>query len=204
MHDETLLDKQKSLLPLVSAFAKDFCLIGGTAVSLQLGHRRSIDFDLATTSTLDREKIRRIIRETNKIEAVAVNEPEELTLVVNGVKMTFLQYPFNFVAGVTYQKNIQMPDILALGAMKAYALGRRAKWKDYVDIYYIAKVKSFMEIVARAKKIFKTEFNERLFREQICYFNDVNYSEEVDYMPGFEKSEEEIQESLKEFSLQKQ
>ena len=32
-----------------------------------------------------------------------------------------------------------MPDLLHLAAMKAYALGRRAKWKDYVDLYFILK-----------------------------------------------------------------
>lgn len=32
-----------------------------------------------------------------------------------------------------------MPDLLTLSAMKAFALGRRAKWKDYVDMYFILR-----------------------------------------------------------------
>jgi len=32
-----------------------------------------------------------------------------------------------------------MPDLLTLAAMKAFALGRRSKWKDYVDLYYLIK-----------------------------------------------------------------
>ena len=30
-----------------------------------------------------------------------------------------------------------MPSLLSLAAMKAYALGRRSKWKDYVDLYFL-------------------------------------------------------------------
>jgi len=44
MHDEILSSKQKPLLSLVKTFSSKFSLIGGTAVALQLGHRRSIDF----------------------------------------------------------------------------------------------------------------------------------------------------------------
>jgi negative regulator of genetic competence, sporulation and motility len=96
-----------------------------------------------------------------------------------------------------------MPDILTLGAMKAYALGRRAKWKDYVDLYFIIKHYSIKELIRTAKKIFVNEFNEKLFREELSYFKDIHYSEKIDFMPEFELSESEIREKLIEFSLTK-
>lgn len=34
------------------------------------------------------------------------------------------------------------------------------------------------------------EFNEKLFREQLSYFEDIDYSEEVDYLPGFSATDE--------------
>ena len=47
MHKEILTAEQNKLLPLVESFAKDFGLVGGTAIALHLGHiARSIDFDL--------------------------------------------------------------------------------------------------------------------------------------------------------------
>lgn len=203
MHEEILSGKQIDILPLISKFADNFCLIGGTAIALQLGHRRSIDFDLLTTDLLNNEQIRKTVRSKNKIEGVAVNEPEELTLIVDGLKLTFLQYPFNIDTSISFKGIIKMPDILTLAAMKAFALGRRAKWKDYVDIYFISKQKSFKEIVKKAKEIFGNEFSEKLFREQLSYFEDINYSESVNYMPGFEVPDKEIKESLKEVSLLK-
>jgi hypothetical protein len=75
-----------------------------------------------------------------------------------------------------------MPDLLNLAAMKAYALGRRTKWKDYVDLYLILKNHhTFEEISDKAEEIFKGLFSPKLFKNQLCFFSDINYSEEVTY-----------------------
>jgi len=202
MHEETLSKKQVNLLPLVRLFSDQFGLIGGTAIALQIGHRKSIDFDLVTLKSLDHQKIRKIIREEHKITSVFVEKPEELTLVVDEVKFTFLKYPFNINFPESFKKIIRMPDLSTLGAMKAFALGRRAKWKDYVDLYFILKQRSFLEVIKKAKEIFGNEFNEKLFREQLSYFEDIDYSEKIDYVSGFETSDEIIKSKLKDISLQ--
>ncbi len=61
MHKEILTKEQIELLPLVHEFIKDFGLVGGTAIALQIGHRRSIDFDLFSLKEFDNAKIRKII-----------------------------------------------------------------------------------------------------------------------------------------------
>lgn len=48
--------------------------------------------------------------------------------------------------------------------MKAFALGKRAKWKDYVDLYFIFQNYSLQELVDKTNSIFKEQFNEKLFR----------------------------------------
>ena len=53
----------------------------------------------------------------------------------------------------------------------------------------------------KAKALFGSHYNEVLIREQLAYFGDINYSQVVKYMPGFEVSEEVIKEKLKEISL---
>ena len=95
-----------------------------------------------------------------------------------------------------------MPSLLTLAAMKAYALGKRAKWKDYVDLYFIIRDSySVPEIIKKAKDIFGNEFNEKICREQLAYFKDINYSEEVRYLKGFEVSDKIIKKGLTDFSL---
>ncbi|MFZ1020032.1 MAG: nucleotidyl transferase AbiEii/AbiGii toxin family protein [Minisyncoccia bacterium] len=93
--------------------------------------------------------------------------------------------------------------LLTLAAMKAFALGRRNKWKDYVDLYFIIKDRfSVNKIAKKAAELFAGEFNERIFRNQLAYFDDMNYSEPVEFMPGFEVADEIIKQKLIDFSLE--
>ena len=203
MHEEILLPEQKVLLSLMGSFSDKFCLIGGTAVALQLGHRTSVDFDLLTTFELKTNDVRNQIGKSQQIETVLVDETNEFTVVIGGVKFTFLKYPFDVYPNVDFREIIKMPDLLSLGAMKAYALSRRAKWKDYVDLYFIIGKHSLKELLARAVEIFDGEFNEKLFREQLAYFQDIDYTEKVDFMKGYKVADEIIKSKLTEFSLLK-
>ncbi len=73
--------------------------------------------------------------------------------------------------------------IVETGAMKAYALGRRSMGKDYIDLYFLLKFKlGIDDLIAKARGIFGNNFNAKLFREQLCYLDDVDRSESIDYM----------------------
>lgn len=85
--------------------------------------------------------------------------------------------------------------------MKAFALGRRAKWKDYVDLYFIFQKYSFQDLIGKTNLIFKSEFNEKLFRTQLGYFEDIDHSEEIEYLSGFEKNDDDIKIFLEKISL---
>jgi hypothetical protein len=170
MHEEILSAKLTELIPFIKSFSDEFGLVGGTSIALQLGHRRSIDFDLITFSEIDATKIRSRIGAQFPVEATLVNEVGEYTIVVNGVKITFLHYPFKVSLEVDFQEGIYMPSLNSLASMKAYALGRRAKWKDYVDLYFIFQKFSFEEICQKANEIFGTEFSEKLFFEKSWHF----------------------------------
>ena len=86
--------------------------------------------------------------------------------------------------------------------MKAFALGGRNKWKDYVDMYFILRdYYKISDIVKEARKNFGSEFNEKLFRTQLSYFKDIDFTEKVIYTKGFEVDDKEIKKSLIEFSL---
>jgi hypothetical protein len=203
MHDEILTEEQKKLLPLIGSFYKNFGLVGGTAIALQIGHRQSIDFDLFSLKEFDNANIRKtIVRKGWRVGQVFKDEEGQFTFFINRVQFTFFHYPFNLKFSKNWESVVKMPDLLTLAAMKAYALGRRAKWKDYVDLYFIINhYHSISKVVNRAEKIFGKEFNERIFREQIVYFDDINYDEAVKFLPGFEVSDDEVKQKLVEFSL---
>ena len=204
MHREILTAEQEQLLPLIKLFMKGFGLVGGTAIALQIGHRRSVDFDLFANKVFKKSFVRRTVTSQGlRMGKIYKEEDGQFTFLIGKVQLTFLTYPFKIKYTEHFERTIRMPDLLTLAAMKAYALGRRAKWKDYVDMYFIVnKYHSIRKIVARAKEIYKTEFNERIFREALSYFDDIDYTEEVTFLPGFEVSHTKIKKELTRFSLE--
>ncbi|PKP60487.1 MAG: hypothetical protein CVT88_02870 [Candidatus Altiarchaeales archaeon HGW-Altiarchaeales-1] len=67
MHTEVLTKEQKDLLPMIKLFSKDYYLVGGTAIALIIGHRRSIDFDLFTNNKIKRKGLKYILEKNNFI-----------------------------------------------------------------------------------------------------------------------------------------
>ena len=65
MRKEILSARQKDLLPFLKKFKKNYYLVGGTAIALHIGHKRSIDFDLFTHLPLNKRKISSEIQKLN-------------------------------------------------------------------------------------------------------------------------------------------
>src|SRR5260221_68820 len=181
MHEEILDDNQLKVLNELKAFKKDFYLAGGTALALQIGHRKSIDFDFFQNKPIN---INSILKKINpkEIQRTIVRSIDQFTIVYNGVNLTFLNYPFKIQAGIFLDDVFESVDILTIGAMKAYALGRLSKWKDYIDLYFILHQFTLIELTQKAQDIYGNLWNTKLFLEQLAYFNDVDYSEKVEFV----------------------
>ena len=202
MHKEILSKEQIELLPLLKRVNKNFGLVDDSAIALQIGHRRSIDFDLFSYKEFKNSNIKKQVSRVADITKTIVNKSGEYTFFSNKVKITFYNYLYEIEYKKKFNEIIKMPDLLTLAAMKAFALGQRAKWKDYADLYFLMKdYFTFKEISKKGSKIFGQEFNEKLFRIQLSYFNDVNYDETIEFLPGFEVSDRKIKKELIEFSL---
>ncbi len=202
LHKEILSPAQQGLLTLIKEFGPKFSLCGGTAIALHIGHRESIDFDLFTSDELNIDVLRKKLSGADKYFSVIVKNEDEYTVIVKGVKITFLRYPFPFKGVIWLDEVVQIPDLLTLSAMKAYALGRRSKWKDYVDLYVIlSKYHSLKEVVKKAEAMFGNEFNEKIFRAALAYFEDIDYSESVSFRSGFEIDDDCIRTELKMLSV---
>ena len=183
MHVEILSEQQQALLPWVKQFRREFYLVGGTAIALYLGHRNSIDFNLFKHSALKPRKYHEAVHQSGFPYSLLYSETNQMHYLVNGVKVTFFQYPFEIIAKQDVDGVFRIPTLLDLAAMKAYALGRRSKWKDYADLYFLLKEHfTIQQVSERASTIFGELFSEKMFRAQLCYFEDIDYSEEVDWL----------------------
>ena len=192
LYPEILNEAQRELLPFIKSFAREYYLVGGTAVSLQIGHRQSIDFDLFKKSSISKAKIVKRLAEFGLSYQLLYTNSESFHIVVNDVKVTFFEYPFDIPTTKSFEK-IRMPDLQTLAAMKAYALGRRVKWKDYVDLYFILRdYADLASVMTQSQTIYESLFSSKLFRQQLCYFKNLDYSEEVFYLGNAAVSDETI------------
>ncbi len=183
MHTEALTEKGLQLLPSLPAFG-GFYLAGGTSLALQIGHRVSVDFDFFSPEPIPRElfaKAKQVFA-TSTI-APLVNNVDELTILVDNVKLTFLTYPFPFIEPLVRMAELSLLSVAEIGATKAYTIGRRGSYKDYVDLFYILSEHhaSLQEVIAMAEHKCAREFNSRLFAEQLLYVDDV-HDYQIDFL----------------------
>jgi len=183
MHTEIFNSEQVELLPSIKSFQRSFYMVGGTAIALHLGHRRSIDFDLFTFSQLNKSRIKGKLIPIPFKQVPIFEDIDQLHLLINNVKITFFSYPYPVLHPVKVGSTITIPTLLSLAAMKAFALGRRAKWKDYVDLYFILRDHYTIEDICKeAGKIFNQQFSGKLFRQQLAFHKDIDYSEAIEYL----------------------
>ena len=203
MYSKILNDRQVELLPLMAQFRREYYLVGGTAIALYLGHRRSIDFDLFKLSLINHKRNLDKISAAPFAHTVTRRVAEQMNLIVNDVKVTFFQYPFPIEPTANFETFFRLPSLLQLAAMKAYALGRRSKWKDYVDLYFLLRDHfTIADITTEATRIFGELFSEKMFRSQLCYFDDIDYNEALDWLIPNPPTDDEIKQALTDIAIQ--
>ena len=152
-------------------------LVGGTALALQICHRLSFDFDLFFPQPLKRKSL---VRQCQNIfgekTRFLIQNTDQVTLITpENIKLDLVYYPYKLITSQVTTPSVKLASIKDIAADKAATIGRRATWRDYVDIFFLLKWNkiSLASIVKAAQTKFKGEFNEVLFFEQLVYFKDL-------------------------------
>jgi hypothetical protein len=175
MYYESLNQKTKKIWDRCAFLHNDFYLAGGTALALQIGHRISVDLDFFSFNPIKKTLLTKVEAELGNA-SVLVNTKNELTLLVSEIKISFIHYPFPLKEKAVGTNMVPLASILDIASMKAYTMGRRRSFKDYVDLYYIISknITSLDIIISNTKEIYKEGFNDRLFCEQLISPEDLN------------------------------
>lgn len=127
---------------------KPYLLVGGTALSLQLGTRMSEDLDFMSWRKSRSEKrevdwpaIKTELAEIGSIEKIDILDIDHVEFIVDGVKISFYANPNHspVLREIAYHNNIRLADPTSIGAMKMEVMLRRSKFRDYYDIYSLLK-----------------------------------------------------------------
>ncbi|MDN5348310.1 MAG: hypothetical protein PWP65_1874 [Clostridia bacterium] len=134
-----------------SNLAKSFYLAGGTGLALQIQHRKSFDLDFFQDSLSERVPAQKITKELGQIFGErslkqVSRQSDQVVWEILGTKVTFIAYPFPLLehlvdAGTLSRRlgGVRLATPKEIALMKAYALGRRAAFRDYVDLYFVIR-----------------------------------------------------------------
>lgn len=127
---------------------KPYILVGGTALSLQIGTRLSEDLDFMSWKKSKSQKqevdwvlIERELGSIGNIESREIWDFNHVEFILDGVKISFYASP-NYSpikTPVHFKNNLFMADILSIAAMKLELMLRRSNFRDYYDLYSMLK-----------------------------------------------------------------
>jgi hypothetical protein len=174
MHQEALNNNTRALWEKCG-FLDNCYLAGGTALAFQVGHRQSFDLDFFFNAPIKKTLIQTVEEKFGTAVVPSVKTVDELTVLISGVKVTFLHYPFPLLDKTVPTDIVPLASVRDIASMKAYTLGRRQSLKDYVDLYVIlSKNLVLLRVIMKdAKQKYGAAFNDRLFLEQLLYTDDL-------------------------------
>lgn len=185
LHTETVEAGTLALIQRLSGDAalKDFVLVGGTALSLQLGHRKSIDLDFFSKKGFDARAVAQHLAKHHDGENMN-GFGNTLLLDVGDVKLSFLAHQYPQVAAPVETDGVRMASLQDIGAMKLNAIvnsGRRLK--DYVDMHFLLQQHSLENLLgAFAEKY--PDSNPAIARNALLYHKEIDFNTPIDLVNG--------------------
>lgn len=148
-------------------------LVGGTALSLQIGHRESEDLDLFTTEPFDGLQVQSLLIEKYGFIPTVI---ENGTLIgfVSGVKIDIIYHPFPWLDNAVIEDGMRIATIADIAAMKMHAIinsGKRPK--DFVDIAFLSMHYSYNDLKRMLLKRYPV-YDSIMADKAVIYFGDID------------------------------
>ncbi|MBP5339616.1 MAG: nucleotidyl transferase AbiEii/AbiGii toxin family protein [Prevotella sp.] len=139
------LELLKSLMQL--PLLRDMRLVGGTALALQYGHRRSVDLGFFGHTTDDAGELTEAIRdEFGQVQLLSASKRIKVYNIRN-VKVDIVNYDYPWIDDAVVEENIRLASPKDIAAMKVNAIIGRGTKKDFIDIYYLLQHFTFDELL---------------------------------------------------------
>ena len=137
-----------------SSLFKDHVLAGGTALTLQIGHRTSTDIDLFTSKKQDALLLTEHFKNNYKNVNIEIADEEFLRVFINKIKVEMVYYDEKILEEQKEEEGIRLFSINEIAAMKLKAITGRTEPRDFIDIAYLLKEISFEKMF----KLYKEKF----------------------------------------------
>ena len=126
LYEQVVTPSTLRLLKELSADERldSFCLVGGTALALQIGHRRSEDIDLFTQHDIDTSALNAHLLSRYAF-ACSFVEKNTLKGTIRDVKVDLITFPYKMVSPVVREGGLRLAGVGDIAAMKLSAIAER-------------------------------------------------------------------------------
>ena len=158
-----------------------FNLVGGTALSLKLDHRMSVDIDLFTDRDFDSHHISRHLAETYKAENIKTLK-NGIFCFIKDVKVDILAHQYPILNKVEEAEDIRMLSLQDIGAMKLKAiLHSGTRLKNFVDMHFLLEQLPLQKITEGFVQKYP-DVNVQMAHNALLYFDDFNKKEKINFL----------------------
>lgn len=152
-----------------------YYLAGGTALALQLGHRRSVDFDFFSRKP---ERADSVLSRLKRFPNYILRERDSDTVhaEISGVKLSFIgAYQYSTIENLLEIDGIRMASVIDIALMKLLAVTHRATLRDYIDLAAIIRGSLPLKtLLQKSKQKYGRSFNVMLPLKALVSFNDLD------------------------------
>ena len=185
LHKETVEPRTLELLKQLQAepLLSGFNLVGGTALALRLGHRKSIDLDLFTREEFNLEELKAML--INKYELkISYERHQTLKGFIDGVMIDCIQFNYPHLQAPNTIDGVRLESIPDIIAMKLSAIAQNGtRIKDFIDIAMLSTIYSFDEML----NFYISKFpkaNVLMPIKALTYFDEIDFNESVVMISG--------------------
>jgi len=154
---------------------KNLRLVGGTALALQFGHRKSIDIDLFGELDADEFDVLNQVKSVSPVTILKKTKNINVFLL-NGIKVDIVNFPYPWLYPSVKQNDLVLARIEDIASMKLSAITGRGTRKDFIDLFFLLKHFSLSQMLNFYKQKYP-EGTEFLVIKSLTYFNDAEQDE---------------------------
>jgi predicted nucleotidyltransferase component of viral defense system len=172
LQTQTVEPKLLELLKKIMSEAvfKDFNLVGGTSLALQIGHRFSIDIDLFGAAEIDAVEFTHALSKMGTVMTIKRSN-NIIIFSVDGIKVDFVNYNYPLLEKISVVENIRLVSDKDIVAMKLNAIAGRGSRKDFVDLYFLLQKYSLKEMLSFYNQKYN-DGSEFMVIKSLNYFED--------------------------------
>lgn len=155
---------------------ENYRLVGGTALALKYGHRKSVDIDLFGQDLLDWDTLNQAVSAFETPQSVSKSKAIH-SFILRGVKVDIVRYNYPWLAEVEEHDGMRLASTKDIAAMKLNAIAGRGVKKDFIDLNLLLDHFSLAEMLS----FYREKYNQTsdfMVLKSLLYFDDADENDD--------------------------